>query len=131
MVDSRGTIGFAVPSVAEVLLAHTKGDPWPDAVAAAPWMPRRAPARAFASACTVLVILPETHSQKRRLDRTTAIDDGPVRGDAGLFDRQWRGAGRYVRGVDDDVVITPIREHHRRGHCRATEVVREECTPGL
>ena len=124
--SSHGAVGRRVP------LAHTKGThgrtPWQ----LQPWMRRRVPARAFASACTVLkMILPETHSKKRRLERTTAIDDGPVRGDAGLFDRQLSGAGRHVRGVDDDVVITRIREHHRRGHCRATEVVREECTPGL
>jgi hypothetical protein len=54
-----------------------------------PWVRRRVPARAFTRACTVLkVILSETHFEKRSLERTTAIDDGPVRGDAGLAERR-------------------------------------------
>ncbi len=131
MVEAREN-SRTVPSAAEVLQSHTKGTrgrtPWQ----LPPWTRRRVAARALTRTCTVLkVILPETHTKKRGLERRTAIDDGPVRGDAGPIDRQLSGPGRHVGGVDDDVVTARIREHHRRGQCRATEEVREECTPGL
>jgi hypothetical protein len=94
-------------------------------------MRRRVPAPAFACASTVLkVILPEMHSKKRWMERKSAID-GPVRRDAGLIDQQLSGAERHIRGVDDDVVTARIGGHRRRRQCRATEVVREECTPRL
>ena len=131
MVNSRGRITFTVPSVAEVLQAHTKGTRGRTSSQLQPWMRRRVPAHAVACASTVLkVILPEMHSKKRWLERKSAID-GPVRRDAGPIDRLLSGAERDVRGVDDDVVTARIGGHHRRGQCRVTEVVREECTPRL
>jgi len=60
MVNSRGRITFTVPSVAEVLQAHTKGTRGRTSSQLQPWMRRRVPAPAVACASTVLkVILPE------------------------------------------------------------------------
>jgi hypothetical protein len=102
-----------------------------DAAQLQPSMRRRVPAPACADASAVLkVILAEMHSKERWLERKNEID-GLVRRHAGPFDRQLSGAERHVRGVDDDVVTARIGGHQRRGQCRATEVIREECTPHL
>src|SRR6266849_7304307 len=95
------------------------------------WVPRRVTAAARARFCTVLkVILAETRADVRGLERTPRIDARPVHGGARRIDRRsW--AKRQVRGVDADVLIVRVREHHRRDKCLATEVVREECTPSL
>ena len=79
-----------------------------------PSMPRRVAAGALSRAGTALkVILGETHAKRRVLERTTPIHTRSVNGGARPIDRQWSWAGRQVRGVDDDVVTTRIREHNR------------------
>src|SRR2546426_915259 len=98
------------------------------------WLPRwgsRRGTTAVARSCTVLkVVLAEAHAERRQLVRTPPIDSSPVNGGARRIDRpSW--AQRHGRGVDDDVLIVRFREHHRRDKCLATEVVREECPPGL
>ena len=88
--------------------------------------------QALARTWTVLkVILGEAHAKRRVLERSTPIDTCPVNGGARPIDRRWNWAGQQVGGVDDAIVTTRIREHHRRDEPRVTEVVREECTPGL
>ena len=94
-------------------------------------VPRRVTAAALARSCMVRkVMLAETHAEGRRLERTPPIDARPVNGGARRIDR-WSWAKRQVRSVDDDVFVVRIREHYRRDKCLVTEVVREECTPGL
>jgi hypothetical protein len=75
-------------------------------------------------------MLAETHAEGRQLERTLPIDAQPVNGGARRIDR-WSWAKRQVSGVDDDVFVVRIRDHYRRDKCLVTEVVREECTPGL
>src|SRR5207249_7265300 len=77
-------------------------------------MPRRVPATALARAWTVLkVIVTETHTKGRVLERPTPINTRSVNGGTRRIDRRsW--SERLVRDVDDDVVIVRIREHHRR-----------------
>lgn len=46
------------------------------------------------------------------------IDAPPVNGGTRrIVRRMW--ANRYVRGVDDDILVVRIREHHRRDKCLA------------
>jgi hypothetical protein len=119
-------------SWAQTYCRHTRKQAVGGRRGSCPRMRRRVPALACARGCTILkVILAETSSKKCGLERTTAIDDGPVRPDAGCIDRELSGAGRHERKVDDDVVKARIREHRRRGQCSATEMVRDECAPGL
>jgi hypothetical protein len=64
------------------------------------------------------VILAETHADGRWLERTPPIDAPPVNGGTRrIVRRMW--ANRYVRGVDDDILVVRIREHHRRDKCLA------------
>src|SRR3989442_7182795 len=95
-------------------------------------MPRRGPAGALPRARTVLkAILVETHAKRRVMEGPMPNDTCPVNGGARPIDQRSSWAERQVRGVVDDVVTARIREHHRRNERSLTEVVREECTPGL
>ena len=94
-------------------------------------MPWRVTAAALVHACIVLkVIVAETHAERH--------DGGSERSESTLVrgmeahDASIDAAGRTDKseGVDDDVLVVCIREHHGRERCLATEVVREECTPG-
>src|SRR5207245_9699067 len=130
--STRGQIDLTLPSVAKALSARTKESRRGRREAGCNGRcPRRVTAAALAPFCTVLkLILAETRAQGRGLERTPPINDRSVNGGAGRTDRRnW--AKRQGRGVDDDVLIVRIREHYLRDKCLATEVVREECTPGL
>jgi hypothetical protein len=77
------------------------------------------------------MMLAETHATRRALERTIPIDTRPTSGGARPIARQWNGAGRPVRGVDDDVGTARVPEQHRPDECPVPEVVREERPPGL